>query len=138
MAQDRTRLVKYEKLRLLGMNKSKAAVAAGYSRSTDSYTIEKSNAYKDMKEETLRAAQDVNVTPATVLSTLKRSMDRNKTDSKADSTANQAAKIAADVLGMAAPQVVQTEVVTKQNVLIGILQQITQGDPYGKQVTSEE
>jgi phage terminase small subunit len=122
MAVVRDRIVKYEKLKLLGRNKTQAAIEAGYSVTTAGKgQIEKSATYKSVQEETQAAARELQVTPATVLSTIKRCLDRNKTDAKADSTSLAAAKLAADVLGMNAPQVVQTEVITKHQVLLGVL-----------------
>lgn len=116
------------------LNKTQCAKLAGYTTTPD--VIEHTKAYKTIRERIEIAAQDIDVTPHTVFSTLKRSMDRSALyiDGSRDTSANQAAKIAGEFLGMTAPVEIAHNITMQQQALIGILGMIPPTQPEIKSV----
>lgn len=118
------------------LSKKACAQLAGYKNSTTPVMIEHTKAYKTIRERIEIAAQQTDVTPHTVFSTLKRSMDRSKLfiDGSRDTSANQAAKIAGEFLGMTAPVEIAHNITMQQQALIGILDLIPPTQPEFKSV----
>lgn len=132
--RDRTtdKLREYFYLRLTQpqLNKKACVKLAGYTGSTTPAMVEKTKAFKSIRERIEQAAINQGIGPDTVFSTLKRSMDRSKLfiDGRCDTSANQAAKITGDFLGMSAPVEINHNVVMQQQALIGVLNAISPSD----------
>ena len=122
------KILRYAKQRFLHpeLPKRQCARQSGFSESEINHIndIESTKLFKDIRKTTIEAAIQEQVTPNVVMATLKRSMDRSLVDDQHDSTANGAAKIASDILGMAAPVQVNSDVNVKHSILMGILSNV--------------
>lgn len=122
-AGDRTSI--YAKLRITRpeLTKQQCRDLAGFSPYTPPCEIEKTKKFIDIRERTLQAADAVGISPETVFTTLKRSMDRSasRIDGSCDATANTAAKTAGEFLGMQAPTQIQTDVTQRTYILAQLL-----------------
>jgi division protein CdvB (Snf7/Vps24/ESCRT-III family) len=118
---------KYAKLQILNPEATKASLmqAAGIQHVRSS-TIEKTPVYKEIRQQVQAAAEEVGVTPASIFSTLQRSMERNMFDDAHDTSANQAAKIAGEFIGMAAPVQVDQNINVQHTALVSILHHISE------------